>query len=69
MCSCGAPETAEHYLLHCNNYMTVRRETIHKIIVAYNVEILLKGCPLYSEEVNGEIISIVHKFIIESKRF
>ena len=33
MCSCGAPETAEHYLLHCNNYMTMRRETIHKINV------------------------------------
>ena len=69
MCSCGAHETAEHYLLYCNNYMTVRRETIHKINVAYNVETLLKGCPLYSEEVNGEIFSKVHKFIIESKRF
>ena len=69
MCSCGAPETAEHYLLHCNNYMTVYRETIHKINIAYNVEILLKGCPLYSEDVNREIFSKVHKFIIERKRF
>ena len=69
MYSCGTPERVEHYLLHCNNYMTVCREIIHEINVAYNEEILLKGCPLYSEGVNGDMFSIVHKFIIENKRF
>ena len=69
MCSCGAHKTAEHYLLYCNNHLTVRGETIHKINVAYKVEILLKGCPLSSDDDNGEFFSKVHKFIIESKRF
>ena len=70
-CSCGQPETAEHFLLNCNKYtsITLRRETIRNINVAYNTETLLKGCPLYSDDVNGEIFNIVHKFIVESKRF
>ena len=68
-CSCRQPETAEHFLLNCNKYITLRRETIHNINVAYNTETLLKGCPLYSDDVNGEIFNIVHKFIVESKRF
>ena len=68
-CSCGLPETAEHFLLHCNNYITLRRQTIHHINVAYNTEILLKGCPLYSDDVNGEIFNTVHRFIVGSKRF
>ena len=49
----------------------MRKETIHKINIAYNVEFFLKGCPLYSEDVNTnrEIFSKGHKFIIVSKRF
>ena len=41
------------------------RETIHKINIAYNVEILLKGCPLYSEDMltNREIFGKVHVYM------
>ena len=68
-CSCGQPKTAVHFLLNCNNYTTLRRQTIHHINVAYNTEILLKGCPFYSDDVNGEIFNTVHRFIVGSKRF
>ena len=44
MCSCGAFETTEHYLLHCNNNMTMRRETIHKI----NIECTLRKYRMYT---------------------
>ena len=68
-CSCGSAETADHYLLHCTNYTIQRRDTINTLNVAFNTEILLKGCPMYSDQINGEIFNKVHKFIVDSKRF
>ena len=68
-CSCGSTETADHYLVHCTNYVIQRRETIDTLNVAVNTEILIKGCPMYSDQVNGEIFNKVNKFIIDSKRF
>ena len=67
-CSCGSTETADHYLVHCTNYVMQRRETIDTLNVAVNTETLLKGCPMYSDQANGEIFNKVHKFIIDSKR-
>ena len=46
-----------------------RKETIDTLNVAVNTEILLKGCPMYSDQVNCEIFNKVHKFIIDCKRF
>ena len=37
--------------------------------VAINIDILLRGCPLYSGEVNEQIFQQVHSFIIQSNRF
>ena len=68
-CSCGSVETAEHFLLHCRKYTSLRDETINTINVNFNTNILLNGCPLYSEDVNGEIFDIVQRFIVESDRF
>ena len=62
-------ETAEHFLLHCRKYTSLRDETINTINVNFNTNILLNGCPLYSEDVNGEIFDIVQRFIVESDRF
>ena len=47
MCICGKPETAEHYFLECNKYITARAETIELIHHQINIDIILKGCPLY----------------------
>ena len=68
-CLCGLPETAKHFLLHCPYCTQLRHLTIHNISVAIDVDILLKGCPMYSEQVNGEIINVVQNFIIRSNRF
>ena len=68
-CSCGSIETAEHFFLHCRKYTSLRDETINTINVNFNINILLNGCPLYSEDVNGEIFDIVQRFITESDRF
>ena len=52
ICSCGQTESAEHFLLNCTNYREVRENTLGRITVPYNIDILLKGCPLYSDDVN-----------------
>ena len=45
-------------------------ETINTININFNTNMLLNGCPLYSEDVNGEIFDIlVQRFIVESDRF
>ena len=68
-CVCGEPETAEHYLLHCRLHNAIRSTTIHQLNYNINIEILLKGCPLYDDRVNGEIFAAVHNFIQNSQRF
>ena len=68
-CICGSPETAQHFLLECINFNGIRNETIHLLDVAINIDILLRGCPLYSGEVNEQIFRQVHSFIIQSNRF
>ena len=68
-CPCGQVETAEHFLLNCPLFTELRNDTIGKILMPYNIEILLKGCPLYSDNVNGEIFLAVQNFILKSNRF
>ena len=68
-CSCGQTESTEHYILNCTNYREVRENTLGRITVPYNIDILLKGCPLYSDDVNREIFLEVHNFILKTKRF
>ena len=65
---CNVPETVEHYLLHCNND-NIRLQTIYSLGIAVNVNILLKGCPLYDDITNRNIFSVVQEFIRLSKRF
>ena len=50
---CGQVETAEHFVLYCPLFTELINDTIGKILMPYNIEILLKGCPLYSDNVNG----------------
>ena len=69
MCTCGKPETAEHYFLECTKYITTRTETIQLIHHQINIDIILKGCPLYDNISNEEIFLQVHKFIMKSNRF
>ena len=68
-CTCGSPETAMHFLLECNNYIDIRNDTINSLNIAFNTDILLKGCPLYSDDINEQIFLAVQTFIIQSNRF
>ena len=44
---CNTPETAKHYLLHCKKYNNVRAQSLSALNVAVNIDILLKGYPMY----------------------
>ena len=47
----------------------LRNTTIGRLTMPYDIEILLKGCPLFSDDVNSEIFLAVQNFIVKSKRF
>ena len=68
-CRCGEPETAKHYFFSCIMYRNIRTETISNLAYNINIDVLLKGCPLYGYEANIEIFRVVHEFIKKSNRF
>ena len=68
-CQCGQIETATHYLLLCPIDRNIRTATIGTITENINLDILLKGCPLYSDDVNISIFLKVQDFIRKSNRF
>ena len=78
-CSCGKPETVEHYLLHCPNYTLIRSELFAKLRTfislltltssSYTCNLLLFGNPNYDFYTNKKILEITICFITTSKRF
>ncbi|XP_070179104.1 uncharacterized protein [Littorina saxatilis] len=70
-CECGYPsETAEHYLLHCPLYRDIRLLSIDNLTNDYKyIEILLKGIPQYSRNVNQTIFITVQDYIRQTGRF
>ena len=68
-CICGSQETAKHFLLECPKYIDTRNTTINSLNIAYDLDILLKGCPLFSDEINERIFLAVQNFITQSNRF
>ena len=66
---CGSQESAKHFLLECNTFNDDRNTSINTLNIAFDVDILLKGCPLYSDEVNQQIFLVVQSFIIQGNRF
>ena len=68
-CRCGEPETAKHYFFSCIMYRNIRTETISNLAYNINIDVLLKGCPLYGDEANIDIFRAVHEFIKKSNRY
>ena len=66
---CNTPETAKHYFLHCKKYNNVRAQSLSALNVAVNIDILLKGCPMYDDTTNRNIFSAVQEYIRLTKRF
>jgi hypothetical protein len=70
-CLCGhTQEDAEHYLLHCPNYLVTRRLTIFTLPPhSINAHALLHGNPDVSLKDNDMIFAVVHDFIKQTQRF
>ena len=67
---CGSQETAKHFLIYCDTFNDIRDTTINTLDVAFDVDILLKDCPLYSDDINRRIFPLMmQSFIIQSYRF
>ena len=69
-CSCGySRETADHYLLHCPNYINIRARTILTLPSSQtNIRTLLYGNLDLRLPENKHIFLTVHEFIKLSKR-
>ena len=68
-CTCGSPETAQHFLLDCPIYAKPRRLILEQLPFNINAETILYGDKNLSNLDNETIFHAVHKFIDASKRF
>ena len=70
LCSCGEIETDYHYFFNCI-YLTHCRTTLFESRQDFQIDldILLFGCELPTNEQNAFIFHCVQRFILESKRF
>ena len=71
-CSCSSEEeTVSHYFFHCSNYVNERQVMIQQLNqqnLPVNLESILQGNNVLSEDQNCELFKIVQKFIESSKR-
>ena len=70
-CQCGAnKEDPHHYLLACPTYNQIRHETLSNLPpIALDAKTLLNGNRNYSLSFNNFIFSIVHEYILLTRRF
>ncbi len=71
-CSCGARrENPFHFFMTCPNYTFIRQQLHAEIITLskYSIGTILYGDKTKSDEVNRDIVNLVHNFIIDSNRF
>lgn len=69
LCSCGATETASHYLLSCVKYRPLRTRYLSVLPHPLSISTLLSGIPEAPIEVNEFIFKQVQLFILATKRF
>lgn len=69
LCSCGATETASHFLFSCPNYHHLRIRYLANFTQPLTLSIALSGIPDASVDVNDRIFKQVQQFILASKRF
>ena len=70
-CDCGAAEeTAEHYLLECPRFSTIRKETIHKLPNHLkDINTLLYGNEHVTSQNNEFVFTTVLNFLGLTDRF
>ena len=80
MCSCGSDiESTMHFLLHCQNYSSIRLEllnsiyALHAIFKQYSdeklLEVLLYGSDKFDIEINRNVLKCTIKYLKMSGRF
>ena len=69
LCSCGRIESVKHFLLECNKYSALRRETICTLNLNLTVHCLLYGDRFLTIQENENIFIVVQDYIIRSGRF
>ena len=71
LCRCGSIENAQHFFFHCKYFEVQRRELSNAISPYVNpsLKLLLTGDSTLSSQINNEITSKVHKYIIDMHRF
>ena len=73
---CMVPETRKHFLFHCKKYQLQRMELMNSLIsqptIYETIEInevdLLHGCAQLSDVENQQLMEIIFKYIIDTKR-
>ena len=72
-CRSGDDETANHYLLHCENYRAERQIMLDSLAQlehpAPNLELLLNRDQTKTLDHNTKVFKIIHRYIHTSKRF
>ena len=71
-CTCGGLETNSHFLLTCPRYTDVREQflsPLSNLPIPMDINTLLFGSNLLSDEENSTVFIMIQKFIIKSKRF
>ena len=74
-CTCDhlSPETAQHYFTDCPKYMDkrhiLRTGITNANATSFNMEVILNGNPTLPPNLNRTILTLVHQFIISTKRF
>jgi len=72
LCECNKIENNHHYFLICPRYQRARHEMLQELSLVCNtitVDILLNGNPSLTLDTNNKLFSVVHKYILSTKRF
>ena len=71
VCTCGPPETAEHYFLHCPRYVTDRHELITsvQILTPVTLATLYDGNKTLTYDQNKSIFNAVQRYMKSTRRF
>lgn len=69
LCTCGATETASHFLLSCVNYRHLRIRYFATLPQPLTLSMVLNGIPDAPVDANERIFKQVQQFILASKRF
>ena len=71
LCSCGQVENSFHFFFQCPNFTHLRRSFLKDVsnLCAPTLQNILYGNQFLTDSASTKLLSTVHKFILNSKRF